>query len=551
MKQTRLPGWKAVLLGLLILPESLMAFRPSSAEMNAFQYQAGYPKTEPAGMDFGSPAVIDINRDQKMEVLAADGGGCVWGWDSRGQALPGFPLKPWGSCSSGNRISGPVAIGDVDGDAALEIVVGTKGSGQQAGARGKVFVWNPDGSLLPGWPKEMDWNLQYGNGHAEVYSVALGNVSGDGRLEVIAGTSNNSSAGGTTEDDTRNLYVWNGDGTILPGFPTWYRRAGIYGMVGAANLVGDAHDEVIAVRDSRWVVAYNGSGETMPGWPVETWISPDGSSGEPYLTFTRNAASMADLDGDGKVEVVLSGPVKTAVSDALNSGVMVVEADGQRAPGWETAKLGDRPPLVEDYGPSQAAALADIDRDGKLEIVVALGDGTLRAYRYNGDLMWKYDYAQGRPLFASEAAVGDISGDGRVDIVFGTYSPDGRAQDAVRLLALDAGGHLLPGFPLPLTHETNSEKKGIRSAPTLADIDGDCDVEIVAGSWGGTVYAWDLRASYRADLLPWPTGRQNYQRTGAYEEATQNSVQPLSQASQARANVFLPMVGQRTACAGH
>jgi hypothetical protein len=195
---------------------------------------------------------------------------------------------------------------------------------------------------------------------------------------------------------------------------------------------------------------------------------------------------------------------------------MVFERDGKRSPGWTIAKLGDGPPLADTYGPSQAPALADLDGDGKLEIIVTLMDGTLRVYNHGGALRWKYNFAQGRKLFASEPVVGDITGDGRLDIVFGTYSPDGSASSRVGIIAVDRNGRLLPEFPLALTRETNSEKKGVRAAPAIADFDGDGKVEIVAGSWSGTIYAWDLPATYNASKMPWPTGRGHHTRRGWY-----------------------------------
>jgi hypothetical protein len=164
----------------------------------------------------------------------------------------------------------------------------------------------------------------------------------------------------------------------------------------------------------------------------------------------------------------------------------------------------------------QASALADLDNDGRLEIIVTLMDGTLRVYKYNGSLMWQYNFAQGSALFASEPVIGDVNGDGQLDIVFGTYSPDGSANNDMSILAVNRFGQILSGFPLPLTEEGDADKQGIQAAPTLADLDGDCDVEILAASRGRVLYVWDLAGAYNSKLMPWPTGRQNNQRTGSF-----------------------------------
>lgn len=488
----------------------------------AFPYQAGFPRSDPRGtISLSSPAVVDLNNDGGLDIMLADGAGCVWAWNNKGQVLPGFPWHTFGSCSGTPRIYGPVAVGNVDGDPGLEVVAGTRALSSLPGELGRVYVWNAGGSVLPGWPREMGWNPLYSTGDAEVYSVALANVTGDARLEVIAGTSNNASNIVTSSEDSSNLYVWQGDGSLLPGYPTWYKTGGIYGLVGAANLTGDDHAEVVAARDHLYVHVYDDKGQYLPGWPARTFVGPSGTWGvDPYLEFTNNAPVMGDLDGNGRVEIIVAGKVRDPQRghSVVNSAVLVLERDGGRHAGWQTAKLGGGP-LDSSFPPSQAPALADLDNDGKLEIVVALFDGTLRVYRENGSLWWSYNFAQGQRLFGSEPAIGDVTGDGQLDILFGTYSPDGSAHNLARLYGLSATGQPLAGFPLPLTREGNSDKRGLRAGPALADLDNDCDVEILAGSQAGELYVWDLPGRYRPALMPWPISRHDNMRTGAFSPA--------------------------------
>ncbi len=242
-----------------------------------------------------------------------------------------------------------------------------------------------------------------------------------------------------------------------------------------------------------------------------------------------------------RLEMVIAGKITDPLQgDAIvASGVIVANADGQRRAGWALPHLGGAP-LHSDSPPSQAPALADLNGDGTLEIVVALFDGTIRALRENGTLLWQYDYAQGHRLFASEPAIGDVSGDGVVDIVFGTYSPDGSAHDRAGIMALSAAGQPLSGFPLPLTHEGSQVARGVRAAPTLADLDRDGDVEILAASQAGTVYGWDLPAPYRADKMPWPNARGGLQRDGS-APAEQPPVPP-GPAATAPVRLWVPVV---------
>ena len=147
-------------------------------------FQAGFPREEIYGVDFASPAVVDLDLDGDLEVLTAGDNGCVWGFDHLGNLLEGFPLVTAGSCERTPRITGPVAVGDVDGDGYPEIAAGTRGSSETAGEWGKTFLWNHDGTPVPGWPIEMDWNTATSGSFPEVMTVAMANPSASRWIDV-------------------------------------------------------------------------------------------------------------------------------------------------------------------------------------------------------------------------------------------------------------------------------------------------------------------------------------------------------------------------------
>jgi hypothetical protein len=539
-----------LLFGLNLLTTTPVLADSPDLTAQSVPYQAGFPRHDTSNtLWFASPSVVDIDQNGFLDVLIADGGGCVWGWDHQGNLLPGFPWMTRGSCQYTPRINGPLAIADVDGNNQLEVVAGTEGIDERTGNRGKVFVWNANGSLLPGWPKEMAWNTDHGSGHPEVSSVALANITGDTKLEIVAGTSNNASDGGDSDiDASPNLYIWEANGSLLPGYPTWYRTAGIYGLIGAADVTGDGYAEAVVVRDHPFVHVNKSDGEYLTNWPAETYVDPTKtSSTDPRVEFTKNAPVTGDLDGDGSIEVIVAGKVKDRSGGvSVASGILVFNSNGQRRLGWTIARQGGTP-LYDNFLPSQAPALGDLDADGTLEIVVTLSDGTIRAYHEDGQLMWQYDFAQGHRLFAGEPVIGDITGDGSLDVVFGTYSPDGLDKDYVGILGLDANGQPLPDFPLPLTHEGTRDQRGIRGAPTLADLDYDCDVEILAGSMSGTVYVWDLPARYSPHNIPWPTARHDNLRTGnmGYSNwlSSSSNTMPISTLDDSLPfRIFLPVI---------
>ena len=115
-------------------------------------------------------------------------------------------------------------------------------------------------------------------------------------------------------------------------------------------------------------------------------------------------------------------------------------------------------------------ALGDIDGDGKLEMVV--GSGDLKVYALNGEdgsFLWSYttDY-----WISSSPALGDIDGDGKLEVVVGSW------DNKVYGLNGENGSFLW-------SYTTGSN---VIESPALGDIDGDGKLEVVVGSDDYKVY---------------------------------------------------------------
>jgi uncharacterized repeat protein (TIGR01451 family) len=81
-----------------------------------------------------------------------------------------------------------------------------------------------------------------------------------------------------------------------------------------------------------------------------------------------------------------------------------------------------------------------------------------------------------------------------------------------KLHILDYQGNPVHELDLPPAH--SGDWNGALAAPTLADIDGDPDLELVLNTAHSGLVAYDLPGTANARIL-WGTGRGNYQRTGS------------------------------------
>ncbi len=501
---------------------------------------------------FGSPAVVDLDKDGKNEIVATLYSTFVF--DATGKQLAK------GTATMG-RIYAPGVVADLDNDGTMEIVVGGNG-GTVAAYEYKNKALTPKA----GWPA----STTSGGQSPEARGMAAGDLDGDGKIEIVVTTTNTSKTGS-------QVFVFSPDGKVFaPGgnanaWPRYNQGTpgdkdfngegntgyGCYGEnVGIGNIDDDKELEILVTYDNHQINAFKANGSSIlassyysnpanmflskpMGWgQFIRWLDPAIENGhyhdhaDPWpevtknmwLQWTASPPNVADVNGDGKNDVV--GIPNAELHDPYETqgyAFMVLEgAQGggsraaRRLAGFETLPFTDKPAVRPsgDYYPPDAIpapTTVSILGDTRPEIIAPINDGFVYAISPDGSRAWRFDYAKGAAkTFASEAVVADLNKDGIPEVIFGVYALSAAAG---RLVVLDNTGKLLFDIPLP-GQSMDGNGVGIPAAPTIADLDGDGALEILVQTFDHGIDVFKVGGSGTSCLL-WPTGRGGLLRSGA------------------------------------
>jgi hypothetical protein len=160
-------------------------------------------------------------------------------------------------------------------------------------------------------------------------------------------------------------------------------------------------------------------------------------------------------------------------------------------------------------------SIGNINQDDLLEIIAPAYDGRLYAFGGDGTELWSYVFGTTSSPYngAGEALIADLNGDGVPEIIFTTFSSGAPREPEIpaHLIILNGNGAEL--------HKIEIFGRGSMSAPTIADVDGDGQPELIIslkdtlGGGDGGVQIWDLPGAAE-NCLQWPTGRGNLLRQG-------------------------------------
>jgi hypothetical protein len=320
----------------------------------------------------------------------------------------------------------------------------------------RTYYVHEDPDLLPGFPLYV--------GSSGEASPKLADLDGDGVRDIVSAAS----------DGAVHVYKITAKGPVdLPGFP--YRASRIDGLDSAAT------DPAIP------------SYLQAPAYSKPDGVSPD-LAREAFIP----SPAIGDLDGDGKKEIVLATWPGT---------IFVVNSDGtarkpfpKTLPRIPSCPLDPTAPSVGTCmdvphrfarGVFGSPVLADMDKDGKLEIVVAAFDGNIYVFKADGTLMngWPvavhYNKTLAKPdeynRVLTTPTVADFNGDGIPDVFTGSNERLGGGSGAGAAYMIDGRGMAagnppyLKNWPVSMTSFNLFPliSEGLTTSGAAADFDGD------------------------------------------------------------------------------
>ena len=381
------------------------------------------PKTDFAvGNDPYTVALGDVNGDGKLDIITAN-----FVSDTASVLLGNGngTFQTQATFATGQRPSS-VALGDVNGDGKLDIIASPRYAGSVS-----VLLGNGNGTFQP----KADFAVGI-----LCTSVTLGDVNGDGRLDIMVANTYNKSV--------VSVLLGNGNGTFQPSVD--FGTGGTPRSVTMGDVNGDGRLDIITAN-------YTGNNASVL---LGTGGSAIKATFLPQQTFATDttplSATMGDVNGDGKLDIITANYLSDTASVLLGNG---------------NGTFGAKASFATGTNP-KSVTLGDVNRDGRLDIIIAnSGSNSVSVLLGNGNGTFgpKTDFATA--LSPSGITMGDVNGDGNLDIITANYDPSN-----VSVLLGNGNGT----FQAQQTFATGKSPYGV----TLGDVNGDGKLDIITANNG-------------------------------------------------------------------
>jgi len=362
-----------------------------------------------SGQSSTYPAVADVNGDGKLDIVAGSWSFC--GNNCFNDISIGVLLgKGDGTFQrvviydGGGSGTGSFALGDVNGDGLVDVVTSVTCNTMQFCETGEV------GTLLGNGDGTFQAAVISNSGGLEGGLIAIGDVNGDGKLDVIVSADfcncNVYSAG---------LMLGNGDGTFQPATVIYTANGFGVSWLALADVNGDGKLDLISVNN-----CYNNN---CSNFDVSVLLGNGDGTFQTAVSYSNGVSqslsvqsAVADANGDGKLDLILANFGNS--NGVSTASVLLGNGDGTFQAAVAYSPTGTDPISV---------AVGDVNNDSKPDLIV--GEGCIdqqcdmsgiAVLLGNGDGTFQTgEVYSGGGIGGTSVALGDFTGNGLTDIVVG------------------------------------------------------------------------------------------------------------------------------------
>ncbi len=437
-----------------------------------------------------------------------------WGQDSF-QFTLSTPGGTWrGFATSGNTIgiasdtrdTYDVALVDINSDGALDLLAANSDNNATTPGQHNYFYLNSgSGSLKDGVNMEL---IAGPTGNS--VGMATGDLNGDGFVDVVV---RNGLSGNATTTAADVIYIWDNDAHAFTPVTTLAKSAAqSRGDIALGDFDGDADLDIVRVFGTGIAneIFWNDGDGTFNATP----------SALPATAGTSYTCATGDFNGDGYIDIFVGK------SDNSNQRHYVYFNDGS---GTFTSGNAQQLPTGANRGRATDCAVGDVDRDGDLDIVLSRNNGQDNFFfKNNGNTgvytNWAAYAITGDSYDSRGITLADVDRDGDLDAIVANF------DENVRLYLFDSSTGLFA--------TTGSDLSGGNLdalSCTTGDVDGDGDLDLVVGIDGarnqifyntgfnaGTTTPWHQAEPAKVSIVVNPIVNWSFENASPYSSWTMN-----------------------------